>query len=94
MLVRLMHEQVRRALRQWAVKPVLATGAASGLDCGHEALGEIARSAGAERLGHGRGNCLSLEDVAEGRKAVTDLMPRPGPRPAASMASHLSIAVN
>ena len=40
------------------------------------------------------GDCLSLEDVAEGRKAVTDLMPRPGPRPAASMAGHLSIAVN
>ena len=60
----------------------------------HEALGEIARSAGEKRLGHGRGNSLSLEDVAEGRKAVTDLMPRPGPCPAASMAGHLSVAVN
>ena len=53
MLIRLMHEQVRRALRQRTVEAVLATGTASGLDCGHEALREIARSAGTERLGHG-----------------------------------------
>jgi hypothetical protein len=37
---------------------------------------------------------LSREDVAECCKAFADAMPRPGPRLAAGVAGHLSVAVD